>query len=177
MTDAEIARSYSQAPEGQKQKQIRILSELNACDKKKIREILRSQGFYVREPKNRWTAAKEEGKTTDCKDCAMGEICGYGKPDGARCDAFEPKGSDGSEVSARLLKSEEPTGPIKSEEQTGPIKSEEQTGPIKSEEQTGPIKSDESEDVGTCQQEVGTMSEHVSRKSEQCRKRSLHSET
>ena len=42
------------------------------------------------------------------------------------------KKSDSSDLSARLLKSEE---------------------------STGLIKSDESEDVGTCQQDVGTMSE------------------
>lgn len=42
------------------------------------------------------------------------------------------KKSDGSNLSTRLLKSED---------------------------QTGLIKSDESEDVGTCQQDVGTMSE------------------
>lgn len=134
MTDAEICRSYKRAIESgtAKTKQIAILSQLNACDKSVIRKILKENGFEVPQNGNRYTGKKSDTQKTNCSECAIGESCGSSKPDGARCDAFTPKGSDSSKMSTRLLKSEE---------------------------QTGVIKNDESENVGTCQQDVGTMSE------------------
>lgn len=120
MTDAEICRSYKRAIESgtAKTKQIAILSQLNACDKSVIRKILKENGFEVPQNGNRYTAAKKSDSSkmstrkTDCGECAMGETCGGGKPDGARCDAFTPK--DG------LLKSEEQTGLIRSDESEVP---------------------------------------------------------
>lgn len=109
MTDGEICRSYKRAIESgtAKTKQIAILSQLNACDKKVIRKILEENGFEVPQNGNRYTAAKKAAQTSDCKDCAKSETCGSGKPDGVRCDAFQAKGSDSSNLSTRLLKSEE----------------------------------------------------------------------
>lgn len=129
MTDAEICRSYKRAIESgtAKTKQIAILSQLNACDKNVIRKILKENGFEVPQNGNRYTA-KKAAQTSDCSECAKGakgETCGSGKPDGVRCDAFQAKGSDGSNLSTRLLKSEEQTGLLKSEESTGVIKSDE----------------------------------------------------
>jgi len=66
MSEGEIVRAYKQA--AKKQEQIRILSELNLCDKETIREILRKNGIDVREPQNRFTANKEtteSGKETN----------------------------------------------------------------------------------------------------------------
>ena len=66
MSEGEIVRAYKQA--AKKQEQIRILSELNLCDKKTIREILRKNGIDVKEPQNRFTANKEttgSGKETN----------------------------------------------------------------------------------------------------------------
>jgi len=66
MSEGEIVRAYKQA--AKKQEQIRILSELNLCDKETIREILLKNGIDVREPQNRFTANKEtteSGKETN----------------------------------------------------------------------------------------------------------------
>lgn len=117
MTESEIVRSYNHAEN--RQKQIKILSELNACSKAQIREILERNGCEVPHYGNRYTGkVKEEPKKEPKKSSVrMSE---------------RKKKSDGSNLSTRLLKSEEPSGLI---------------------------KSDESEDVGTCQQDVGTMSE------------------
>ncbi len=48
MTETEIVKSYRRAEK--KREQIKILSELNLCDKKTIREILRRNGEDVSEP-------------------------------------------------------------------------------------------------------------------------------
>ena len=121
MTDAEICRSYKRAIESgtAKTKQIAILSQLNACDKSVIRKILKENGFEVPQNGNRYTA-KKAAQATDCSECAMGETCGSGKPDGVHCDAFTPKGSECSNLSTRLLKSEEPTGVFKNDESEVP---------------------------------------------------------
>lgn len=113
MTDAEICRSYKRAIESgtAKTKQIAILSQLNACDKSVIRKILKENGFEVPQNGNRYTA-KKAAQATDCSECAIGETCGSGKPDGVHCNAFlvkvPAKGPESSKVSTRLLKSEEP---------------------------------------------------------------------
>ena len=49
MTDNEIVKSYKEAKE--KKKQIEILSQLNACDVAKIREILIANGVQFPGPK------------------------------------------------------------------------------------------------------------------------------
>ena len=117
MTDNEIVRSYQHA--ANRTKQISILAELNACSKAQIREILERNGCEVPHYGNRYTGkVKEESKKEP-------------KRSSVRMSERKKK-SDGSDLSTRLLKSEE---------------------------STGLIKSDESEDVGTCQQDVGTMSE------------------
>lgn len=124
MSDSEICRSYREAKD--KRSQVGVLAELNACSKDYIREILQRNGIDAPKPGRKAVLtdkAKKAAQTRDCKDCAMGETCGGGKPDGVRCDAFQAKDSEGSKMSTRLLKSEE------------------------------------SENVGTCQQNVGTMSE------------------
>lgn len=116
MTESEIIKSYNHAEN--RQKQIKILSELNACSKAQIREILERNGCEVPHYGNRYTGkVKEEPKK---------------EPKKSSVRMSEKKKSDGSNLSTRLLKSEE---------------------------QTGLIKSDESEDVGTCQRGVGTVSE------------------
>lgn len=103
MTESEIVRSYNHAEN--RQKQIKILSELNACSKAQIREILERNGCEVPHYGNRYTGkVKEEPKKEPKRSSVR-------------------KKSDSSNLSTRLLKSEE------------------------------------SEDVGTCQQDVGTMSE------------------
>lgn len=56
MTDSEIVKSYKEAKE--KKKQIEILSQLNACDVAKIREILIANGVQFPGPKPK--KAKEE---------------------------------------------------------------------------------------------------------------------
>lgn len=125
MTDAEICRSYKRAIESgtAKTKQIAILSQLNACDKSVIRKILTENGFEVPQNGNRYTAKKSDTRKTDCSECAIGESCGSGKPDGVHCNAFLAKSSEGSKVSAPedgLLKSEEQTGVIKNDESEAP---------------------------------------------------------
>ena len=108
MTESEIVRSYNHAEN--RQKQIKILSELNACSKAQIREILERNGCEVPHYGNRYTGkVKEEPKKEP-------------KRSSVRMSERKKK-SDSSNLSTRLLKSEE------------------------------------SEDVGTCQQDVGTMSE------------------
>ena len=57
MTESEIVRSYNQADK--KREQIKILSELNCCEKSVIRQILRDNGIQVAEPGNRYTKNKE----------------------------------------------------------------------------------------------------------------------
>lgn len=56
MTDSEIVRSYKEATK--KKKQIEVLSQLNACDVAKIREILIANGVQFPGPKPK--KAKEE---------------------------------------------------------------------------------------------------------------------
>ena len=108
MSEGEIVRSYNHAEN--RQKQIKILSELNACSKAQIREILERNGCEVPHYGNRYTGkVKEEPKKEP-------------KRSSVRMSERKKK-SDSSNLSTRLLKSEE------------------------------------SEDVGTCQQDVGTMSE------------------
>lgn len=109
MTEAEIVRSYQHALN--RTKQISILAELNACSKAEIRDILEKNGEEVPHYGNRYTGkvkpeTKKEPKRTS-----------------VRMSERRKKKSDSSDLSTRLLKSEE------------------------------------SEDVGTCQQDVGTMSE------------------
>lgn len=117
MTEAEIVKSYQRADK--KREQIKILAELNACQKQTIRDILEKHGEEVPKTGNRYTAKKpevteakgskrkqkttdcKEYVTTDCKDCAMEKCCEYGKEDGVQCDSFTPKGSEGSKVSTR----------------------------------------------------------------------------
>ena len=108
MTESEIVRSYNHAEN--RQKQIKILSELNACSKAQIREILERNGCEVPHYGNRYTGKVKEDPKKEPKRSSV------------RMSERKKK-SDGSNLSARLLKSEE------------------------------------SEDVGTCQQNVGTMSE------------------
>lgn len=117
MSEKEIVRSYTNAKD--KRSQVGILAELNACPKDAIREILERNGISApkpgrksqkkeepKKPKAKLTAKgklllkNEEPKTTDCKDCVMEKCCGYGKSDGEHCDAFTPKGSESSKVSA-----------------------------------------------------------------------------
>lgn len=63
MSDAEIVRSYKQADPKKKVEQIRILSELNACDKKTIREILEKNGCNPPKYGNRYTGrVKKDGE-------------------------------------------------------------------------------------------------------------------
>ena len=108
MSEGEIVRSYNHAEN--RQKQIKILSELNACSKAQIREILERNGCEVPHYGNRYTGkVKEEPKKEP-------------KRSSVRMSERKKK-SDSSNLSTRLLKSEE------------------------------------SEEVGTCQQDVGTMSE------------------
>lgn len=92
MTESEIIRSYNHAEN--RQKQIKILSELNACSKAQIREILERNGCEVPHYGNRYTGkVKEEPKKEPKKSSVrMSE---------------RKKKSDGSNLSARLLKSEE----------------------------------------------------------------------
>jgi hypothetical protein len=53
MTDAQIIRSYRQAKN--KYKQITILSQLNACSKKTIKDILEKNGIQTnREETDEW---------------------------------------------------------------------------------------------------------------------------
>lgn len=109
MTEAEIVKSYQKADK--KREQIKILSELNACPKQTIRDILEKHGEEVPKTGNRYTVKKPEvteakgskrkKETTDCKDCAMEKCCGYGKQDGEHCDAFTPKSSESSKLSAQ----------------------------------------------------------------------------
>ena len=118
MTESEIVRSYNHAEN--RQKQIKILSELNACSKAQIREILERNGCEVPHYGNRYTGKVKDEQKKEPRRSSV------------RMSERRKKKSDSSDLSARLLKSEE---------------------------STGLIKSDESEDVGTCQQDVGTMSE------------------
>ena len=113
MSEGEIVRSYNHAEN--RQKQIKILSELNACSKAQIREILERNGCEVPHYGNRYTGkVKEEPKKEPKRSSVrMSE---------------RKKNSDGSNLSTRLLKSEE---------------------------QAGVIKSDESEDVGTMSETPG----------------------
>ena len=63
MTNEEIVRSYKQADPKKKVEQIRILSELNACDKKTIREILEKNGCNPPKYGNRYTGkVKKDGE-------------------------------------------------------------------------------------------------------------------
>ena len=113
MSEGEIVRSYNHAEN--RQKQIKILSELNACSKAQIREILERNGCEVPHYGNRYTGkVKEEPKKEP-------------KRSSVRMSERKKK-SDSSNLSTRLLKSEE---------------------------QTGLIKSDESEDVGTMSETPG----------------------
>lgn len=117
MSEKEIVRSYMNAKD--KRSQVGVLAELNACPKDTIREILERNGISApkpgrksqkkeepKKPKAKLTAKgklllkNEEPKTTDCKDCVMEKCCGYGKSDGEHCEAFIPKGSESSKVSA-----------------------------------------------------------------------------
>ena len=101
MTESEIVRSYNHAEN--RQKQIKILSELNACSKAQIREILERNGCEVPHYGNRYTGkVKEEPKKEP-------------KRPSVRMSERKKK-SDSSNLSTRLLKSEEPAGVIKSDE-------------------------------------------------------------
>lgn len=118
MTEAEIVRSYQHALN--RTKQISILAELNACSKAQIRDILEKNGEEVPHYGNRYTGkvkpeTKKEPKRTS-----------------VRMSERRKKKSDSSDLSARLLKSDE-------SEDVGTCQQE----------------------VGTCQQEVGTMSEDL----------------
>ena len=63
MTEAEIVRSYKKAEN--RQKQIKILAELNLCEKEDIREILRKHGCEVPACGNRYTAAKKNAEAPE----------------------------------------------------------------------------------------------------------------
>ena len=65
MSEEEIVKSYRNATK--KREQIKVLSELNACDKKTIREILRQHGEDVAEPVNRYTLKNQELKNEPTK--------------------------------------------------------------------------------------------------------------
>lgn len=80
MTEAEIVKSYQRAEK--KREQIKILSELNACQKQVIRDILEKNGEEVPKTGNRYTIKKPE--------------------------VTEANGSKRKQVK-RLLKNEEPT--------------------------------------------------------------------
>lgn len=115
MTEAEIVRSYQHALN--RTKQISILAELNACSKAEIRDILEKNGEEVPHYGNRYT-----GKVKEVTEASGSKR----KRTSVRMSERRKKKSDSSDLSTRLLKSEEPAGLI---------------------------KSDESEDVGKCQQE------------------------
>ena len=92
MTEAEIVRSYQHALN--RTKQISILAELNACSKAQIRDILEKNGEEVPHYGNRYTGkvkpeTKKEPKRTSVRM------------------SKRKKKSDSSDLSARLLKSEE----------------------------------------------------------------------
>lgn len=58
MTEAEIVKSYQRAEK--KREQIKILAELNACQKHVIRDILEKNGEEVPKTGNRYTVKKPE---------------------------------------------------------------------------------------------------------------------
>ena len=62
MTNDEIIRRYKAAGDD-KRRMIRILSELNACPKENIRQILREAGLDVPATGNRYTAQAKAAKT------------------------------------------------------------------------------------------------------------------
>lgn len=66
MTNDEIIRRYKAADD--RRKMIRILSELNACPKKVIRQILMDAGLDVPATGNRYTAAKKEAEETEASE-------------------------------------------------------------------------------------------------------------
>ena len=102
MTNGEIIRLYKQADN--KRNMIRTLSELNACPKEDIRQILRDAGLDVPATGNRYTAAKKGAEE-------------------AEADGSERKQAKLTEKGKRLLKNEEPTE--SSDLSTRPIKSDE----------------------------------------------------
>lgn len=60
----EIAGSYRRS--GQKQSQIQIIAECNACDKETIKQILREQGFEIKEKeKKKMPRTKKEAAVQD----------------------------------------------------------------------------------------------------------------
>lgn len=145
MTESEIIKSYNHAEN--RQKQIKILSELNACSEAQIREILERNGCEVPHYGNRYTGkVKEEPKKEPKKSSVrMSE---------------RKKKSDGSKLSARLLKSEEQDGVIKSDEPTAKDWAEFGEAFMQG-VRDGLKEAEAKEDVGTCQQDVGTMSEDL----------------
>ena len=66
MTNDEIIRRYKAADD--RRKMIRILSELIACPKKVIRQILMDAGLDVPATGNRYTAAKKEAEETESSE-------------------------------------------------------------------------------------------------------------
>ena len=92
MTESEIVRSYNHAEN--RQKQIKILSELNACSKAQIREILERNGYEVPHYGNRYTGKVKEEPKKEPKRSSVRMI-------------ERKKKSDSSNLSTRLLKSEE----------------------------------------------------------------------
>lgn len=65
MTEKEIIRSYKEAK--RKQEQIKILADLNTCQKEDIRKILREAGLDVPATGNRYTKKKEEPEASGSK--------------------------------------------------------------------------------------------------------------
>lgn len=61
MTEAEIVRSYQSA--AKQTQQIKVLAELNLCEKKDIREILEKHGCSVPHYGNRYTKTPKTTKT------------------------------------------------------------------------------------------------------------------
>lgn len=66
MSEQEIVKSYEKATK--KRDQIKILSELNACSREDIREILRAHGCEVPATGNRYTAKKKETPQDELKE-------------------------------------------------------------------------------------------------------------
>lgn len=97
MTDNEIVRSYQHAQN--RTKQISILAELNACSKAQIRDILEKNGEEVPHYGNRYTGKVKE----------VTEASGSKRKRTSVRMSERKKKSDSSKMSARLLKSEEPT--------------------------------------------------------------------
>lgn len=88
MSNEEIVRSYREAKD--KAKQLGILSELNACDKQKIKDILAEGGIDHRQlPRSRKEKAADErpgkAKTTKARTAKEKQAAVQEKPVNTQC--------------------------------------------------------------------------------------------